>query len=197
MFVQVIEGQARDAEGIERQAERWQVELRPGAVGFLGATGGVADDGTCITIVRFASPADARANNDRTAQGDWWAETEKYYEGEVTFRETDDVETWLDGGSDEAGFVQIMKGGADRDAIHEMDGALGAVASSFRPDLIGGTRAWFGPDEYLEVAYFTSEAEARANEQNPPPPELAETFERFQQIMANVTYVDLKDPWLF
>jgi hypothetical protein len=197
MFVQVIEGHAADPEGIRRQGERWQVELRPGALGFLGATGGVTDDGTCITIVRFASEADARANSDRTAQGDWWAETEKYYDGEVTFRETDEVDVWLDGGSDDAGFVQIMKGRANRDEIREMDEALSGVAASYRPDLLGGTRAWLGPEEYLEVAYFTSEAEARENEQKPPPAELAATFERFEQLMADVTYLDLRDPWLF
>jgi hypothetical protein len=78
-----------------------------------------------------------------------------------------------------------------------MDEALSKVAASYRPDLLGGTRAWLGPNEYLEVAYFTSEAEARENEQQPPPPELAAMFEQFQQLMADVTYVDLRDPWLF
>ena len=45
MFVQVIEGQVADREGLKRQLERWQEELRPGATGLLGSTSGVTDDG--------------------------------------------------------------------------------------------------------------------------------------------------------
>jgi hypothetical protein len=197
MFVQVIEGRVSDADGLRRAMDRWMEELRPGARGFLGTTSGVAEDGTGVSLVRFESAAAARANSDRPEQGQWWAEAEKCFDGEVTFLESEDVDTVLAGGSDEAGFVQIMKGSADPEQVHRMDAMFEQHAPSFRPDVIGVSRVWVGPDRYVEAAYFTSEAAARAAEGNEPPPELAATMGEFQELMAGVEFLDLRDPWLF
>ena len=83
--------------------------------GYLGDTSGVAADGRSIAIVRFESEADARANSDRPEQSAWWAETEKYLGDDVSFTESSDVTPFLGGGSDKAGFVQVMKvSGVDR-----------------------------------------------------------------------------------
>ena len=38
MFVQVIQGKAKDAAGVRKQMERWEQELKPGEVGYLGST---------------------------------------------------------------------------------------------------------------------------------------------------------------
>jgi hypothetical protein len=197
MFVQVIEGQVGDREGLRRQTERWMSELRPGATGFMGATEGITDDGHGITIVRFESAEAAKANSDRPEQGQWWAETEKYYDGQVSFHDSEDTDAMLGGGSNDAGFVQIMKGRGDRDKLRALDTKFEQVAADFRPDLLGGLRVWTGPDTYIEVAYFTSEAEARANENNEPPSEMMADFAEFQEMMANVEFLDLKDPQLF
>ncbi len=56
---------------------------------------------------------------------------------------------------------------------------------------------WTGSDSYLEVAYFTNEAEAREGESKEPPAELAEQMGDFEQLMANVEFIDLREPWLF
>jgi hypothetical protein len=197
MFVQVIEGRVADAERLRAQMERWSTELRPSATGFLGSTAGVTDAGVAIAFARFESAESARANSDRPEQGRWWAETEGCYEGEVTFTDSDDVEEFLAGGSNDAGFVQVMKGtGVSRDQIHEMDRQFEEHAASFRPDLIGGLRVWTGPDSYIEVAYFTSEADARAGEKKEPPAALAQQMSEFEALMANVEFLDLRDPWL-
>ena len=108
MFVQVIEGKVSDKAGLRRQMDRWEAELRPGAIGFLGSTGGVTDEGVGFAIARFAS-ADAAGNSERPEQGQWWSETEKCYEGPVSFTDSEDVEEFLSGGSNDAGFVQVMK----------------------------------------------------------------------------------------
>jgi len=197
MFVQVIEGRVGDRDGLRRQMDRWQSDLRPGATGFLGSTSGVTDDGRAIAFARFESAAAAKANSDRPEQGRWWAETEKLYDGDVTFADSEDVETFLGGGSNDAGFVQVMKNrGADRDAIHRMDQSFEQHGPSFRPDVIGGLRVWTGPDSYAEVIYFTSEADARSGEKKEPPEELAAEMSEFEAMMANVEFLDLKDPWL-
>ena len=140
-------------------------EQRPQASGFLGTTAGVTDGGRFIAVVRFESAAAAQANSQRPEQGRWWGETERRFEGEVTFTDSDDVETFLAGGSNDAGFVQVMKGAeVDRERVRAMDRAFEEHAATFRPDLIGALRAWTGPDRYVEVGYFTSEAEAREGE---------------------------------
>lgn len=145
MFVQIIEGRTTDPEGLSRQGERWQAELRPGATGFLGVTSGVTEDGRAITIVRFDSEESARANSERPEQGAWWADTAKYYNGDVTFTETSDVQEFLGGGTDDAGFVQVMKiAGVDRAWVDRQDQAMPRVAG-FRPDLLGVFRIWTGP----------------------------------------------------
>jgi hypothetical protein len=197
MFVQIIEGHVSDPEHLRSQMQRWTEDLRPGAAGFLGSTGGVTADGTGFLAARFESAESARANSDRPEQGAWWAETETCFDGEVHFTESSDVETLLGGGSDEAGFVQVMKGSmASRDQAAEIDRLFTEHAPQWRPDVIGGLRAWISPTDYVEVFYFTSEAEARTNEQAPPPPELAEQMAGYDEMVASTTYLDLSDPIL-
>ena len=198
MFVQAIEGRVADREALRRQLERWESELRPGARGFLGSTAGVTDGGDVLAFARFETAADAKANSDRPEQGQWWAETEKCFAGEVRFTDSDEVDSFLAGGSDDAGFVQVMKGRQmDRDQVRALDAQFETHAASFRPDLLGGYRMWTGPDTYIEVAYFTSEAEARKGESQPPPAELAAQMGEFEAMMANVDFIDLREPWLF
>ena len=196
MFVQVIEGRTTDAEGLQRQGERWQAEVRSGADGYLGVTSGVTADGQAITIARFQSEAAARANSDRPEQDAWWAETAKYYEGDVDFTESSDVTEFLGGGSNDARFVQIMKvHGVDRAQIERLDQTFDQFAD-LRPDLLGGLRVWTGPDRYVEAAYFTSEAEARAGEQAELPDDVQAMMAEFQEVMADTEYLDLVDPHL-
>jgi hypothetical protein len=197
MFVQVIEGRVSDREGLHRQMDKWQKDLRPGATGFLGSTSGVTDDGIGIAFARFESAAAAKANSERPEQGAWWTETAKCYSGDVTFTDSEDVETFLAGGSNDAGFVQVMRGTADRDQMHAIDAGFEKVAADWRPDLLGGLRVWTAPDRYVEANYFTSEADAREGEQKEPPAELAAQAADFEKLMADVEYNDLRDPWLY
>jgi hypothetical protein len=196
MFVQIIEGRTQDAEGLKRQGERWQTEVKPGAIGFLGVTSGATADGRAITIARFESEAAARANSERPEQSGWWAEMSKYYDGEVSFTESSDVEEPLGGGSNDAGFVQVMKSrGVDRARMARLDEQLEKFAKQ-RPDLIGSVRVWTGPDSCVEVNYFTSEAEARAGEQKELPAEMQTMMAEFQDVMQNTEFLDLSDPQL-
>jgi hypothetical protein len=197
MFVQVIEGRVSDREGLHRQMDKWEKDLRPGATGFLGSTSGVTDDGYGIAFARFESAAAAKANSERPEQGAWWSETAKCYSGDFTFTDSEDVEMFLGGGSNDAGFVQVMRGNADRDQLHAIDAGFENVAADWRPDLIGGLRVWTAPDRYVEANYFTSEADAREGEKKEPPSELAAQASEFEKLMADVEYNDLRDPWLY
>lgn len=196
MFVQVIEGRVSDADALRRQMDRWNAELRPGANGHLGSTGGVADDGRAVLIARFESAEAAKANSERPEQGEWWAETEKCFDGGVDFVDSEEVDIWLGGGSDDAGFVQIMKGSSNRARAREMDEVMTGKMADFRPDVLGGYRVWTGPETYVEVAYFSSLEEARAGEKKEPPPEMVAAMGSVEEASADVEYLDLTDPWL-
>ena len=176
--------------------ETWTRDLAPGATGWLGSTAGVTADGQGIAVVRFESEEAARANSERAEQGAWWAETEKLLE-DVQFSESSDVSQFLAGGSDDAGFVQIMKvAGVDRAKVEEGDRQFEPVAAKLRPDLIGGVRVWTGPDSMIEANYFTSEDDARKGESEPPPAEFAEGFAEFMEMMSKAEFVDFSDPYL-
>jgi hypothetical protein len=197
MFVQIMEGRARDAEGVKRLGDRWEAELRPGATGFLGSTGGITADGRFIVLARFESEAAARANSDLPGQGEWFAEFEQQVDGPVSFTESSDVDLFLAGGSDDAGFVQVMKvTGADRSVVERLDKMFEQVAATARPDLLGGTRVWTSPTDYVEFAYFSSEEEARKGESAEPPEELRAAMAEFEDLMSRTEFLDLSDPWL-
>ena len=55
MFAQVIQGQVGDAAALRGAIDRWVQNVSPGAIGWLGSTGGVTEDGRFIAIVRFES----------------------------------------------------------------------------------------------------------------------------------------------
>ena len=195
MFVQVIEGRTSDPAAIIEHGERWQQELRPGAIGYLGVTAGVTAEGRTVAIVRFEDEAAARANAARPEQTAWFEDMSKLYDGEPTFTESSDVTEWMGGGSNDAGFVQVMKStGVDRAQVEKMDAAFAPYASQ-RPDLLGGVRIWTGSDSCIDVAYFTSEDEARKGEQAEVPDEIKELMSEFEG-MGETEYLDLTNPQL-
>jgi hypothetical protein len=195
MFVQVIKGHTRDAEGMRRQHELWRDQVRPRAVGFMGGTAGVAEDGTVIVFARFADRASAQANSDRPEQDQWWAKTAKLFDGEPSFRESTDITTTFDGGSDDAGFVQIMEGSVtDRVKAEAMETPeLLEQLRAARPDLLGGVRVWFADGSFVEAAYFTSEEDARKGEASS---EFTGPGEDFAAVYGEMTFTDLRDPLL-
>ena len=197
MFIQVIQGKVADAQGLQAAMDRWVADLQPGAQGWLGSTGGFTDDGMFVSTVRFESPEAARRNSDRPEQGAWWAEAEKCFDGPVTFIDCPQVELWMQGGSDRAGFVQVMEGHtSDADRMKELMQRYTDEIHRMRPEIIGATVALHGDGAFVQTVYFTSEEEARAHENMSPPPEMVQAMQVDQELMDDVTYLDLHHPWL-
>ncbi|SEL52007.1 hypothetical protein [Rhodococcus maanshanensis] len=197
MFIQVVQGRVSDEEGLRRCMDRWAEELQPGATGFLGSTRGMSDDGTFIVVARFESEEAARRNSERPEQGAWWAETERCFEGPVSFMDCPEVTEWLGGGSDDAGFVQIMEGHtSDAARMREVLTQAGDQVHQLRPEIVGGTLATDDGGGYVETVYFTSEAEARAHEKIEIPDDLRSLFEEEGRLMGEVSYFDLHEPML-
>ena len=195
MFVQIVEGRTSKAKAFIEQGERWQTDVRPKATGFLGVTAGVTDDGRTIAVVRFEDEAAARATEQVPEQSAWAEAMQALYDGPPTFTESSDTTVWMGGGSNDAGFVQVMKStGVDRAQVEKMDEVF-EPHTHLRPDILGGLRVWTAPDACIDVAYFTTEAEARNGEQAEMPEELRSQMEGFEGL-GQTEYFDLTEPHL-
>jgi hypothetical protein len=198
MFVQVIQGGAKDAAALRSRWADWDQTLKAGARGFLGGTAGVATDGQFVAVVRFQDEATARANSDRTEQDAWWTETSQHLDA-PRFSDFTVIDLLKDGGSDDAGFVQVIQGAVtDNDKARELDSSMRDHVRDTRPDLIGGLTAWRADDgAYVSVIYFTSESEARAEEAKMADDPDAE---KYMAALADIsrgepTYLDVTEPW--
>jgi hypothetical protein len=165
MFIQVVQGKVKDADHWRRELRRWRTELKPKAKGYLGTTSGVTPDGRAIALFRFESEKDARANSALAVQGKWWKEAAKAFDGKVTVHNCKDVDTVVGGGSNWAGFVQVVQGRAKnqqvmRRRMSEMESRLRTV----RPDILGVVVAWHGDGGFTQAVYFTSAQAARERE---------------------------------
>jgi hypothetical protein len=196
VFIQVIQGRCNDADALHRQMDRWREELEPSASGWLGSTYGITDDDEFVGVVRFDSRASAEANSARPEQGAWWEQTSRLFDGDVSFHDCDDVTMMLDGGRDDAGFVQVIQGRlSDPEQFrHLMEGPMDTLHEA-RPDIIGGTIAVDAEGFFTQTMAFRTEADAREGEQKVPPPEVMKEMEQMEQMMSDVSYHDLHHPW--
>jgi hypothetical protein len=199
MFAQVIQGKTSNPEALDTAIKKWQQDLAPGATGWLGSTSGVTEDGRLIAVVRFESEEDARRNSNRPEQDRWWSETSKLFDGDATFRDSNDVTVDVQGDPDQAGFVQVMQGQVtDPARAKELMAQFPEDAMrEFRPDVLGSVMIGHDDGRWTQVLYFTSEAEARENERKEPPLEFQAIMEQLGKISVGDTdYLDLRQPAL-
>jgi hypothetical protein len=196
VFIQIIQGRCRDADTLHQQLDMWRQDIGPAAEGWLGGTHGVTDDNRFIGVVRFESREAAARNSTRPEQSAWWAEAEKCFEGDVTFHDCDDVVTFLDGGSDEAGFVQVIQGRvADPERFRRFMGQPMDMLHDARPEIIGGCIAMEPDGRFTETIAFRSEEAAREGETKEMPAEMRQAWEAEMAQMQDLTYMDLRHPW--
>ena len=198
MFIQIIQGKCTHQDQLRALSDRWLREVSPGATGWLGATYGFTDDDMFVGVVRFDSKESAEANSTRPEQSAWWSEAERCFEGPVEFHDADKVLTMLEGGSDQAGFVQIMRGKLDDPALIEGElDEMGRVIHEMRPEIIGGTLALEPDGTFTQTMAFTNETEAREGEQKAMPIEgpVKHLMEDWEHHTHDVTYLDLHHPW--
>ncbi|AOW91655.1 hypothetical protein BFN03_00385 [Rhodococcus sp. WMMA185] len=197
MFIQVLQGKVSDKEGLNRCLDQWLEELEPTAIGFLGTTQGVCDDGTFIALARFESEEAARRNSERPEQGAWWAAAQKCFDGGISVMNCPDATSWMGGGSDEAGFVQVMKGHTtDANRLAELLDEAEPQRRQMRPEILGGTLGAYGEDGFVEAVYFKSESEARLHEKMAVPDDLRSLFEEESRLVDDVSYYDMREPML-
>jgi hypothetical protein len=199
MFVQVIQGSVADVDELRACLDRWTRDLAPGATGWLGSTSGVTADGRSIAVVRFESEDAARANSERPEQHQWWMETSKLFAGDITFHDSRDVYDFGRGGSDDAGFVQVIQGKTkDVEKARSLETTSQDQMRAMRPDVIGGIVAWHPQNgRYTNAIYFTSEAEARAKErESSSSPEFQKYMQEWQALAdGEPKFLDITQPW--
>ena len=198
MFVQVIQAKAKDPAGLRKQWEKWDQEIKPNANGFLGSTAGVTAKGDFIALARFENEDAARSNSASEAQSAWWEETSQYLEDPM-FHDCTEVDLSLGGGSDDAGFVQVMQGKTtDVAKSRELDAKMSERMKEMRPDVIGSVTAYHPENgRWTSAIYFTSEAEARAKEKEMNESEAAqEMMSEWQAISdGQPEFHDITEPW--
>ena len=193
MFIQIIQGKCTRQDECREMGERWLRELAPGADGWLGGTYGFTDDDQFLAIVRFESQEAAAANAARPEQGAWWSQMEALFDGPVEFHDCADVTLLMDGGSDDAGFVQVIRGKVDdvdtlkammtdTEQLHEM-----------RPEILGGTLAIEADGIVRRDRVVLRRGVGPPRRAAVPMPE--EVRRAMETAMHDVSYLDLHQPW--
>jgi len=198
MSVQVIRGRVSDAARVRAQLDTWVSEVSPGAVGWLGSTAGVTDDGQLVALARFESEEAAQRNSERPEQSAWWEDTAALFTDEPVFANS----TWVDvdtpGDPSQAGFVQVMQGrSSDPERARELMANDPTDWSTFRPEILGSLTVGHEGGAWTMALYFTSEADAREGEQKEPPPATQHLMEEINALaVGEPAFLDLRDPWL-
>jgi hypothetical protein len=197
MFVQIIQAKVKDADGVRNAMETWKSEVGPKAQGWLGTTAGITSNKELVAVARFESEEIAMKNSDRPEQSKWWENFSQNLEGEATFFNSSGVSLSGTGGSDNAGFVQVMQGKVnDIEKAKALDARMEQEMPNKRPDVIGSLTAYQEDGTFYSVIYFTSLEEARQGEkemtENPPP-----EMEEWGSLMAGeMKFYDLEEPVL-
>lgn len=195
MFLQIMYGKVADESLLRRQMDVWRHEFRDQAIGYLGSTSGFTDDGHFVALARFESAEAARANSTRPSQEAWWDLTASAFEGDAEFTDCDEVDLIHEGGSNDAGFVQIMRGRAvDPDKLRSAADAMETEMTEARPDVVGVVVGWHGDREFTQAVYFSSEEEARKAEAVESDSSDGVDDAWLAMIDGELTFIDLRDP---
>lgn len=193
MFIQMVQGRCSREDEMRALVDDWSATMadRPG---WLGGTYGFTDDGRFLGVVRFESSQSCRESASEPGADLWWAAAESLCDGPCEVHESEDVTMMLEGGSDDAGFVQIMTGRVgDADRLrHLVSDEMSSMLHQARPEILGATMAIEAGGHFVETIAFTDEESARRGEQLDMP---ADVREELTSAMADVAYADLHHPW--
>ena len=198
MFIQIIQGTCRRQDEARALMDQWLADLAPGADGWLGGTYGFTDEGELLAVVRFESREAAVANSERPEQGEWWSRMEPMFDGPVEFHDCDTVVLMLDGGSDDAGFVQVVRGKIDDpDALMAGMRDMETMLHEARPEIIGATFAIEPDGTFTETVAFTDEAAAREAERRTAPESgpVHDAMASWERMVHDLSFRDLHHPW--
>ncbi len=192
MFIQVIQSKTSRRQEVRALMDEWADTMEE-PNGWLGGTYGFTDDGDFLAVVRFENRQLAMANSDDPRTSAFAERMAGLMDGPPDFQDCDDVTVFLDGGADDAGFVQVIRGRSDDPARlaatlnQDQDGLR-----EMRPEIIGGTFAVSADGRFTNTVAFTDEASAREGEQIEPPEDVKAAIE---EMIAGAEFYDLREVW--
>lgn len=190
MFIQVMQSRTSQRDEVKELMAEW-VARTPDSPGWLGGTFGFTDDGDFLAVVRFENRELAMANSDDPQTGAFAERLAGLMDAPVEFQDCDDVTVFLAGGSDDAGFVQVIRGRlTDRETVKSVFTSDSDGLQEMRPEIIGGTLAIDDEGGFTQTVAFTDEASAREGEKLEPPEELRDVLD---QMMGDARFYDLRD----
>ncbi|HEU5033783.1 MAG TPA: hypothetical protein VFT62_03390 [Mycobacteriales bacterium] len=194
MFIQMVQGACTREDEMRGLVDDWCGRMAD-QPGWLGGTYGFTDDGCFVGVVRYAD-RDACAMWCKDAEAaPYWAAATQLFDESCEIFEADDVSIMLDGGSDDAGFVQVMHGRVnDTERMRRLltDAEMTTMLHEARPEIIGATLAFQADGTFTETVAFTDEASARRGEELDMPEEVSKEL---MAAMGAVEYLDLHRPW--
>jgi len=195
--MQMVTGPCSREDDMRAVADNWCADMMKHE-GWLGGTYGFNDDGDFLGVVRFDSMQSYDACCATAEAGAHWAAALECFDSAPEIHQSEDVSIMLDGGSDGAGFVQVIRGRTpDPQRLRSMfeDQQMTSALHEARPDIIGATMLIESDGSFTETVCFASEEAARAGEQQEMPAEMASEMSSWQSMMADVRYDDLHKPW--
>jgi len=194
VFIQMVQGRCSRQDEMRALVDDWcgSMAHRPG---WLGGTYGFTDDDRFLGVVRFDSSSACLESAAAPDAAAWWAAADELFDGSCEIHESEDVSMMLEGGSDHAGFVQVMKGRvADADKFRHFmtDTEMTSMLHEARPEIIGGILAMETDGTFVETIAFTDEDAARKGEQTDMPAGMQADFDA---AMTDVEFIDLHKPW--
>ena len=190
----MVEGACTHEDDMQMLVDDWCTRMAD-EPGWLGGTYGFTDSGRFLGIVRYESRAAWTECCSAADAGMWWAAAEEVFDAMPEIHESEDVTMMFDGGSDDAGFVQVMRGQVGNpDKLRRIltDQDMTSMLHQARPEILGATLMMEDDGSFTETIAFTDEDSARRGESMEMPAEVAADL---QEAMAEVAYYDLHKPW--
>jgi len=190
----MVQGACSQEDDMRMLVDEW-CERMADEPGWLGGTYGFTDDGRFLGMIRYESMGACRRACSASDAGAWWAAAMEMFDSPPEIHQSEDVMLMLDGGSDDAGFVQVMRGRVgNSDKLRRImtDQEMTSMLHQARPDIIGATMLIEDDGTFTETVFFTDEESARKGESMEMPAEVAKDLE---EAMAEVDYYDLPKPW--
>ena len=193
MYIQTVQATCHQQDRMRRIVDDWSTEMAD-RDGWLGGTYGFTDDGRFVGVVRYESAAAREQLMQEPASRAGWEAALACCEGDLESHQSEDVMMMLDGGSDDAGFVQVMRGhiGDAKRVEHLASDEMTSMLHQARPEIIGATMVIEPDGTFVETIAFTDEASARRGERQAMPDTVREDLQR---AFADIEYADLHQPW--
>ena len=196
MFLLTVEGRTGTPDALHEDVLNWPGEVGRSAVGWLGNTAGVSNDGDFVLLMRFESEEAAWITSDLPEQGRWWQTCAEHLDTKPAITGSTTVIGILDGGSDDAAAVRIRRGSAVLNRYRRSLRQLETLPPAERAAVIGGIVAWHDGDRFTEALYLTSRDFAQVRQLGTSPTPLGRFIDGLEASILDAKVIELDEPWL-